>query len=42
MQNSAETFGATNIVGDIVSDYDYLEKLKEGVVVYVSESNNES
>ena len=39
---TAETFGATNIVGDIVSDYDYLEKLKEGVVVYVSESNNES
>lgn len=39
---TAETFGATNIVGDIVSDYDSLEKLKEGVVVYVSESNNES
>lgn len=39
---TAETFGATNIVGDIVSDYDYLENLKEGVVVYVTESNNES
>ena len=39
---TAETFGATNIVGEIVSDYDSLEKLKEGVVVYVSESNNES
>ncbi|WP_298502504.1 methanogenesis marker 3 protein [uncultured Methanobrevibacter sp.] len=39
---TAETFGATNIVGEIVSDYDYLEKLKEGVVVYVTESNNES
>lgn len=39
---TAETFDATNIVGDIVSDYDYLEKLKEGVVVYVTESNNES
>ena len=39
---TAETFEATNIVGDIVSDYDSLEKLKEGVVVYVTESNNES
>ena len=39
---TAETFGATNIVGEIVSDYDHLEKLKEGVVVYVTESNNES
>ncbi|MBQ6098479.1 MAG: methanogenesis marker 3 protein [Methanobrevibacter sp.] len=39
---TAETFGATNIVGDIVSDYEYLEKLKEGVVVYVTESNHES
>ena len=39
---TAETFGATNIIGDIVSDYDHLEKLKEGVVVYVTESNNES
>lgn len=39
---TAETFDATNIIGDITSDYDYLEKLKEGVVVYVAESNNES
>ena len=39
---TAENFGATNIIGDIVSDYDYLEKLKEGVVVYVTESNHES
>jgi putative methanogenesis marker protein 3 len=39
---TAETFDATNIIGDIVSDYDSLEKLKEGVVVYVTESNNES
>ena len=39
---TAETFGATNIIGDIVSDYDSLEKLKEGVVVYVTESNHES
>ena len=39
---TAETFGATNIIGDIVSDYDRLEKLKEGVVVYVTESNHES
>ncbi|WP_458403529.1 methyl-coenzyme M reductase-associated protein Mmp3 [Methanobrevibacter sp.] len=39
---TAETFDATNIVGDIVSDYDHIEKLKEGVVVYVTESNNES
>lgn len=39
---TAETFEATNIIGDITSDYDHLEKLKEGVVVYVTESNNES
>ena len=39
---TAETFEATNIIGEITSDYDYLEKLKEGVVVYVAESNNES
>ena len=39
---TAEAFEATNIIGDIVSDYDALEKLKEGVVVYVTESNNES
>lgn len=39
---TAENFEATNIIGDIVSDYDYLEKLKEGVVVYVTESNHES
>jgi len=39
---TAESFEATNIIGDIVSDYDALEKLKEGVVVYVTESNNES
>jgi len=39
---TAENFESTNIIGDIVSDYDYLEKLKEGVVVYVAESNNES
>ena len=39
---TAETFEATNIIGEITSDYDYLEKLKEGVVVYVAESNIES
>ena len=39
---TAETFVATNIIGDIVSDYDYLESLKEGVEVYVTESNHES
>ena len=39
---TAETFEATNIIGDIVSDYDYLESLKEGVEVYVTESNHES
>lgn len=39
---TAETFEATNIIGEITSDYDYLEKLKEGVVVYVTESNHES
>ena len=39
---TAESFSATNIIGDIVSDYDYLEKLIEGVVVYVTESNHES
>ena len=40
--DSGETFEATNIIGDITSDYESLEKLKEGVVVYVTESNNES
>ena len=39
---TAESFEATNIVGDITSDYDSLEKIKEGVIVYVTESNNES
>ena len=39
---TAESFEATNIIGDITSDYDYIEKLKEGVVVYVTESNHES
>jgi len=39
---TAESFEATNIVGYITSDYDYIEKLKEGVVVYVTESNHES
>jgi putative methanogenesis marker protein 3 len=39
---TAESFEATNIIGDITSDYDSLEKLKEGVVVYVTESNHES
>ena len=39
---TAENFESTNIIGDITSDYDHLEKLKEGVVVYVAESNNES
>ena len=37
---TAESFEATNIIGDITSDYDHLEKLKEGVVVYVTESNH--
>ena len=39
---TAETFEATNIIGDITSDYERIEKLKEGVEVYVTESNNES
>ena len=39
---TAEAFEATNIIGDITSDYERLEKLKEGVVVYVTESNHES
>ena len=39
---TAESFEATNIIGDITSDYDRLEKLKEGFVVYVTESNHES
>ncbi len=39
---TAETFEATNIIGDITSDYDHLEELKEGVEVYVTESDNES
>jgi putative methanogenesis marker protein 3 len=39
---TAENFEATNIIGDITSDYDHLEKLKEGVEVYVTESNNQS
>ncbi|WP_406535403.1 methanogenesis marker 3 protein [Methanobrevibacter sp.] len=39
---TAETFEATNIIGEVTSDYDSLEKLKEGVEVYVTESNNES
>lgn len=39
---TAESFEATNIIGDITSDYDSLEELKEGVEVYVTESNNES
>lgn len=39
---TAESFEATNIIGDITSDYDRLEELKEGVVVYVTESNHES
>ena len=39
---TAEGFDATNIIGDVVSDYDSLEKLKEGVEVYVTESNHES
>ena len=37
---TAENFEATNIIGDITSDYDYLEELKEGVEVYVTESNH--
>ena len=39
---TAESFEATNIIGEITSDYDYIENLKEGVVVYVTESNHES
>ena len=39
---TVENFESTNIIGDITSDYDHLEKLKEGVVVYVAESNNEA
>ncbi len=31
---TAENFEATNIIGDITSDYDHLEELKEGVEVY--------
>ena len=39
---TAESFEATNIVGDITSDYDHIEQLKEGVEVYVTESNHEA
>ena len=39
---TAESFEATNIIGDITSDYEHIEKLKEGVEVYVTESNYES
>ena len=39
---TAESFEATNIIGDVVSDYESIENLKEGVVVYVTESNHES
>lgn len=39
---TAESFDATNIIGDITSDYDHIEQLKEGVEVYVTESNHES
>ena len=39
---TAESFDATNIIGDITSDYEYLEELKEGVEIYVTESNHES
>ena len=35
---TAESFGATNIIGKIVSDTDGYEDLKEGVVIYVRES----
>ena len=35
---TAESFNATNMVGKIVSDPKRLEKIKEGVVVYVTES----
>ncbi|MBQ2666880.1 methanogenesis marker 3 protein [Methanobrevibacter sp.] len=37
---TAESFDATNIIGDITSDYDHLEELKEGVEVYVTESDH--
>ena len=37
---TAENFEATNIIGDITSDYAHLEELKEGVEVYVTESNH--
>ena len=39
---TAESFEATNIIGEITSDYDHIENLKEGVEVYVTESNHES
>ena len=39
---TAESFEATNIIGEITSDYDHIEQLKEGVEVYVTESNHES
>ena len=39
---TAESFPATNIIGDILSDYEAIEKLKEGAVVYVTESMYES
>ena len=39
---TAETFDATNIIGEVTSDYETIEKLKEGVEVYVTESNYES
>ena len=39
---TAESFNATNMVGKIVSDPKRLEKIKEGVVVYVTESMYQS
>ena len=39
---TAESFGATNIIGKIVSNTDGYEDLKEGVVVYVRESMHKS
>lgn len=35
---TAESFNATNIIGRVVSDFDKLDKLKEGEVIYVTES----
>ena len=35
---TAESFSATNIVGLVCSNFEIIEKLKEGEILYVTES----